>query len=321
MNPEPSPLVHTASPLHLPDLRGRLRSQVSLAGRCWFRVGGPAQWLLTPADDMDLAYALNHLPPEIPRTMLGVGSNMLVRDGGIAGVVIRLGRGFASITPDGQCLHVGAGALDANVARVAADHGIAGLEFLIGIPGTIGGAVKMNAGAYGREIRDIVTAITLMDGKGNRHTLSPEEAGFHYRRSTLPEGWIITGATLQGKPDDPAAITSRMGAISAAREATQPVHQRTSGSTFTNPPGQKAWQLIDEAGCRGLRVGGAEVSTLHCNFLINHGQASAFALESLGETVRQRVHANSGIWLDWEIQRIGKATTSNHQQAVQQADL
>ncbi len=289
----------------MPEVRGRLRPGVPLAPRCWFGAGGNAEWLFTPEDEDDLSRCLAQLQLSIPVTVIGVGSNLLVRDGGISGLVIRLGRGFTAISHDRHTMRAGAGCLDVNVARYAADAGIAGLEFLVGIPGTIGGAVKMNAGAYGGEIAHAATSLTAVDRQGKRHTLSAEEAGFGYRHSRLPEGWIVTEATFAGQSDSPAAIHHRMEAIAENRQATQPVRSKTGGSTFRNPDGHKAWALIDEAGCRGLRHGDAGVSELHCNFLINHGNATADDLESLGEEVRERVAARSGVCLEWEIKRIG----------------
>lgn len=290
----------------LPVPRGRLRENVPLAGRCWFGVGGAADWLFTPEDEADLADFLANLAPEIPVTVIGVGSNVLVRDGGIEGVVIRLGRGFAHISHESTQVTAGAASLDVNVARVAADASIAGLEFLVGIPGTIGGAIKMNAGAYGGEVAGVATLITAIDRRGNRHTIPAAQAGFSYRHSALPEDWIVTSATFQSVSDAPDAIHARMQEIASNREATQPVRSKTGGSTFQNPHPHKAWALIDAAGCRGLRHGDAGVSELHCNFLINHGKASADDLESLGEEVRARVKAHSNVDLQWEIKRIGR---------------
>lgn len=298
------------------QVRGRLRSQVALANRCWFQVGGPADWLFIPEDAEDLERFLQLRPRELPLFVLGVGSNLLVRDGGIEGVVVRLGRGFAGMdvlpsTNDGQRhIKVGAAALDLNVAQFAREHGIGGLEFLSGIPGTIGGALFMNAGAYGREIKDVLVEAIALDPQGQRHRLTPEQLGFTYRHSSLPEGWIFTEAVLQGEPAAVDDIAARMHKIAEDRAAAQPIKARTGGSTFTNPPGHKAWQLVDAAGCRGLTIGGAQVSEKHANFLLNTGTATAAELEALGEEVRRRVKETSGIELQWEIKRIGRVHSS-----------
>jgi UDP-N-acetylmuramate dehydrogenase len=288
-------------------LRGRLRAQVSLAKRCWFQVGGDAQWLFIPEDETDLAHFLQQRPASLPLTIIGVGSNLLVRDGGIDGVIIRLGRGFARIEahPD-NTLFAGAAAMDVHVAQVACDHARAGLEFLSGIPGTIGGALAMNAGAYGKEIKDILIEAYALDEHGNAHTLSPNDCGFSYRHSSLPEGWIFTGALLATTAGEHASIAAAIQQINDDRSASQPINSRTGGSTFRNPDGHKAWQLVDAAGCRGLRIGGAQVSEKHCNFLINTGSATAHDLETLGNEVKRRVKEHSGIELIWEIKRIGK---------------
>ncbi len=289
----------------LPAVRGRLRQNAPLAAVTWFRVGGPAEVLFRPADEDDLATFLKGCPEDIPVTVIGVGSNLLVRDGGVPGVVVRLGAPFASIEVEGDQIAAGAAALDASVARVAADCGLAGLEFLCGIPGTIGGAVRMNAGAYGREIVDCLVGATVIDRSGERRWQAAAELGLTYRHSRLAAGAVVTGVRLRGNADDPAAIGERMARIRSAREATQPVRSRTGGSTFANPPGEKAWALIDRAGCRGLAVGGAKVSEQHCNFLINTGTATARDLEALGEEVRRRVFEATGVRLDWEIRRVG----------------
>lgn len=289
----------------LPAVRGRLSEAVALAPITWFRVGGPAEVMFRPVDAGDLAAFLANKPADVVVTVLGVGSNLLVRDGGVPGVVVRLGRGFAGIAAEGETIVVGAGALDGNVARVAQDAGVAGLEFLSGIPGTIGGALRMNAGAYGSEIRDILVSATALDGGGREHRLAPADFGFGYRHCGIAEDWIFTGAVLRGRRGDGGAIARRMAEIRTARESTQPVRSRTGGSTFANPPGAKAWELIDRAGCRGLVMGGAQVSGQHCNFLINGGDATAADLESLGEEVRRRVRAATGVTLEWEIRRIG----------------
>jgi len=296
----------------LPPLRGRLTRDAALAGITWFRVGGPAELMFRPADLDDLQRFLAAKPAEVPATVIGVGSNLLVRDGGVPGVVIRLGRGFAEIRPEGARIHAGAAALDLNVAFAARDAGIAGLEFLSGIPGTIGGALRMNGGAYGREMTDVVVEGTALDGAGRLIRLSHGDFGFSYRHSSQPADRIFLGALLAGEPDEPAAIARRMVEIQGAREASQPIRTRTGGSTFANPrdpkaKGAKAWQLIDAAGCRGLRMGGAQVSEQHCNFLINTGGATAADIEALGEEVRRRVRETSGVELEWEIRRIGVA--------------
>ena len=276
----------------------------------WFRVGGPADLLLSPADEDDLAYLLARLPPEVPVLVIGVGSNLIVRDGGVRGIVIRLGgKAFGAIeTSADHRVIAGAAALDAQVARAAAEAGIDGLAFLRGVPGSIGGALRMNAGAHGGETRDTLIEARGVDRSGRVRTFSNAEMGFSYRHSEAPEDVIFTRAVFQGRPGDPEAIRAEMERITAAREASQPIREKTGGSTFKNPPGHKAWQLIDAAGCRGLAVGDAEVSVMHCNFLINRGGASAADIEALGEEVRRRVKASSGVELEWEIKRIGEAT-------------
>jgi UDP-N-acetylmuramate dehydrogenase len=289
----------------LPPVRGRYTADGSLANITWFRVGGPAEVMFRPADIDDLANFLTARPVDVPLTVIGVGSNLLVRDGGVPGVVIRLGRGFVEITASGDTVTSGAGALDLNTAMVARDAGIAGLEFLSGIPGTIGGGLRMNAGAYGAEMKDVVVSATALDGRGNRHQLDLAALGFSYRHSAIPEDWIFTAATFRGHEGDRAAIQRRMDEITAAREETQPVRTRTGGSTFANPAGHKAWELIDKVGGRGLQVGGAMVSEKHCNFLLNTGDASAGDIEALGEELRRRVKEQFGITLEWEIRRIG----------------
>jgi len=294
----------------LPPLRGRLTRDAPLSTITWFRVGGPAELMFRPADLEDLQSFLAAKPVEVPVTVIGVGSNLLVRDGGVPGVVIRLGRGFAEIHAEGERVRAGAAALDLNVAFAARDAGLAGLEFLAGIPGTIGGALRMNGGAYGREMTDVLVEGEAVDGEGRLRRLSHGDFGFAYRHSSVPEDWIFVWARLAGQPDEPAAIGRRMVEIQTAREASQPVRTRTGGSTFANPrdpkaKGAKAWQLIDAAGCRGLRIGGAQVSEQHCNFLINTGAATAADIEALGEAVRRRVRETSGVELEWEIRRIG----------------
>lgn len=290
----------------LPMVRGRLDAHAPLADLTWFRVGGPAEVLFTPADEADLADFLRATPPDIPVTVIGVGSNLLVRDGGVPGVVIRLGRGFSGLAvEEGALIRAGAAVLDVRVARFAADHGIDALTFLRGIPGTIGGALRMNGGAYGAETKDVLVEARAVDRMGNVTVLSNAQMRYSYRHCGAPDDLIFTQALLRGKPGDKAEIAAAMDRITAAREETQPVKSRTGGSTFKNPPGHKAWQLIDKAGMRGYAVGAARVSELHCNFLINGGGATAAEIEALGETVRARVRETSGIDLDWEIRRIG----------------
>jgi UDP-N-acetylmuramate dehydrogenase len=305
----PRPLIE-----RLPPVRGRLTANAPLAGITWFRVGGPAEVMFRPADPDDLCGFLAGLPGEVPVTVIGVGSNLLVRDGGVPGVVLRLGRAFAEIRVEDTGgeqvrLHAGAAALDLNIARTAAEAGIAGVEFLSGIPGTLGGALRMNAGAYGRELVDVVLGAEAVDRRGGLHRLAKAELGLTYRHSAVPADWIFTGATLAGSRGGQSQILDRLAEIQAAREATQPIRSRTGGSTFANPPGHKAWELIDRAGCRGLAIGGAMVSEKHCNFLINTGRATAAEIEALGETVRRRVREATGIELRWEIQRIGIAAS------------
>ncbi len=289
----------------LPAVRGRLTADAPLAGVTWFRVGGPAEVMFRPVDAEDLSTFLAAKPADVPVTVIGVASNLLVRDGGVRGVVIRLGRGFTEIAATGEVVRAGAAALDGNVAVVARDAPLAGLEFLSGIPGTIGGALRMNGGAYGAEMKDVVIGAEAIDGQGNRHRLSLAELGFSYRHCDVAEDWIFTAAELRGKPGDSAAIQTRMDEIAAAREASQPVRTRTGGSTFANPPGHKAWELIDSVDGRGLHRGGAMVSEKHCNFLINTGEATAADIEGLGEELRRRVHEKFGVTLEWEIRRIG----------------
>lgn len=301
--------VPTALIDRLPPVRGRLTCDHDLSKVTWFRVGGPAEVLFKPADADDLRAFLAARPSDVPVTVIGVGSNLLVRDGGVPGVVIRLGRAFAEVAVDGDTVTVGASALDANVAQAAQAAGLGGLEFLSGVPGTIGGALRMNAGAYGRDLADVLVSATVLDPTGTVHTLAPADMGLSYRHCTVPEDWIFTGGVLRGTPDAPAAIAERMEAIRTAREASQPIRTRTGGSTFANPgteaDGARAWELIDRAGCRGLRRGGAQVSEQHCNFLVNTGAATAADLEDLGEEVRDRVRATTGVELRWEIRRIG----------------
>jgi UDP-N-acetylmuramate dehydrogenase len=289
------------------DPRGTLRQNVPLAPLAWFRVGGLAERLFQPADVEDLAAFLAATPGDVPVLPMGVASNMLVRDGGIEGVVVRFGGPLAKIEIDGTTLIAGAGALDQRVAQEAQRAGLAGIAFMIGIPGTIGGAVRMNAGAFRGETRDRLVWAEVLDRKGRLHRLGNAELGFSYRHSALPEDWIVVRAAFALEPGDPSAIKSRMEEIKAEREAAQPLRVATGGSTFKNPPGHRAWQLIDQAGCRGLTRGAAMVSDKHCNFLINTGGATSADLEMLGETVRARVLAEHGIRLEWEIKRLGAA--------------
>jgi len=289
----------------LPAVEGKLAANASLRDQSWFHVGGPAEALFRPASIDDLATFLEKCPIDIPLTTLGAGSNMLIRDGGIAGVVIKLGPQFATIEQLGNTLIVGAAAMDLNIARAARKAGLGGLEFLCGIPGALGGALRMNAGAHGREIKDIVQSVTALDRHGNKHNVTVAELGYAYRHSEAPTDWIFTGAVLQGTPCDPALISEKMEKITGTRTDTQPIRERTCGSTFANPEGHKAWELIDKAGCRGLTIGGAKISEQHCNFMINTGDASASDLETLGEEVRRRVKEQSGIELRWEIRRVG----------------
>lgn len=294
----------------LPAVRGRLQAEAPLTRYTWFRTGGPAEVLFEPADEADLAHFLAALDTGIALTVIGIGSNLLVRDGGVEGVVVRLGKPFGGIAVQGKEIEAGAGAGDIAVAHAAREAAVGGLEFLRGIPGTIGGAVRMNAGAYGCEIADVLVRAQALDRSGKRHSLAPADLGYGYRSSQLPEGWIVTGATLRGYAAEREAIAARMAEITAEREGTQPVRSRTGGSTFKNPPGRKAWKLVDEAGCRGLRIGGAQLSEQHTNFLINTGSATAADLETLGEEVRRRVLEHSGIRLEWEIERIGRPAGS-----------
>lgn len=290
----------------LPQVRGRYTEGADLAKTTWFKTGGPAEILFRPADAEDLAEFLACRPSDVPVTVIGVGSNLLVRDGGVDGVVIKLARGFTKIQVEGNEVTASAGALDLSCAMAAQEAGIAGLEFLSGIPGTIGAGLRMNAGAYGGEIKDVLVQAKALDPNGRMHTLTPASMGFRYRGCTVPSSWIFTEAVLAGEPGDKVEIAKRMKAIQDAREETQPTRTPTGGSTFKNPDGQKAWQLIDAAGCRGLKRGGAMVSEKHCNFLINTGDATAADLEGLGEDVRTRVERHSGVVLDWEIKRIGQ---------------
>lgn len=289
----------------LPAVRGRLRADEPLAKYTWFRVGGPAEVLFEPADTDDLQLFLQHCPADVDITVIGGTSNILVRDGGIPGVVIRLGKDFADITVDGDEVTAGAAAADVNIARKARDAGLAGLEFMVGIPGVLGGALRMNAGAYEREISDVFVSATGITRTGAIVELASNDMGFSYRHSSVPDDVIFTSAVLKGTPDDRESIANRMQRIQVKREESQPVRTRTGGSTFANPDNKSAWQLVDEAGCRGLQMGDAMVSKQHCNFLINTGNATAADLEGLGEEVRRRVLQTSGTELRWEIRRLG----------------
>jgi UDP-N-acetylmuramate dehydrogenase len=290
----------------MPQLRGRLTANQSLAELTWFRVGGPAQMLFTPADEDDLAYCLARLPAELAVTVVGVGSNLIVRDGGLPGMVIRLSpRGFGEARAQGDIVTAGTATLDKRVAEVAAAADLAGLEFFFGIPGTIGGALRMNAGANGAETKDVLIDATGVGRDGQKHVVNNAGMKFVYRNSGVDASIIFTAARFKGTPAASEAIRARMNEVQAHREAAQPIREKTGGSTFKNPPSHSAWKLIDAAGCRGLRVGGAQVSEMHCNFLINTGDATAADIETLGETVRARVKENSGIELHWEIKRIG----------------
>jgi UDP-N-acetylmuramate dehydrogenase len=300
--PDITPELKTA----MPQLRGRLTANQRLAELTWFRVGGPAQMLFTPADEDDLAYFLKNLPKEFAVYVVGVGSNLIVRDGGLPGVVIRLSpRGFGETSVAGDIVSAGAAALDKRVAETAAAANLAGLEFFFGIPGTIGGALRMNAGADGAETSDVLIEASGVGRDGKKHVFTNAEMKFVYRNCGVDPAIIFTSARFRGMVASPEAIRARMNEVQAHREAAQPIREKTGGSTFQNPPGESAWKLIDAAGCRGLRVGGAQVSEMHCNFLINTGEASGHDIETLGETVRARVKENSGIELHWEIKRIG----------------
>lgn len=288
----------------LPELRGRLLANQQLGEFTWFRVGGPAQVFFMPEDDNDLAYGLRNLPADMPVTVIGAGSNLIVRDGGVPGVTIRLGRGFNAVQIDGERVTAGSAMLDAMVARAAQTAGITGLAFLSGIPGTIGGALRMNAGAYGGETKDVLIEARGVDRSGNIRSFSNAEMGFSYRHCGVADDVIFTGATFQGRTGNPDEIAAEMAEIKRKREASQP-RNRTGGSTFKNPPGHSAWKLVDEAGCRGMKVGQAQVSPLHSNFLISLDGCTANDIETLGETVRARVQEKSGVVLEWEIKRIG----------------
>ena len=289
----------------VPNLRGRLIANQPLAELTWFRVGGPAQVLFMPEDEQDLSYFLAHLPPDIPVTVIGLGSNLIVRDGGVPGVVIRLGRGFSNLaTEEGMRIRAGAAVPDVKVARAAQDAAVGGLSFLRGIPGAIGGALRMNGGAYGGETKDVLIEARGVDRGGHIRTFSNADMGFSYRHCSVSDDVIFTGATFQGRAGNADEIAAAMADIKSKREASQP-RNRTGGSTFKNPPGQSAWKLVDDAGCRGLRIGQAQVSELHSNFLISLDGCTASDIEALGETVRERVKEKSGVDLEWEIKRIG----------------
>ena len=290
----------------MPTLRGRLLANQSLADLTWFRVGGPAQVLFTPVDEDDLAYFLAHLADDLPVHVVGVGSNLIVRDGGLKGVVIRLApRGFGETSVAGDVVSAGAATLDKRVAETAAAANLAGLEFYFGIPGTIGGALRMNAGANGAETKDVLIEASGVDRRGNKVSFSNSDMKFVYRNCGIDSSVIFTSARFRGLPAAPEAIRARMNEVQTHRETAQPIREKTGGSTFKNPPDNSAWKLIDAAGCRGLRLGGAQVSEMHCNFLINTGDATAHDIEALGETLRERVKQTSGIELHWEIKRIG----------------
>jgi len=290
----------------LPRARGRLTANAPLAPLVWFKSGGAAQWLFEPKDVDDVSDFLAGLEPDVPVMGLGLGSNLIVRDGGVAGVVVRLGKPFAMVEQlDATTLRCGGGASGILVSSSARDAGIAGLEFLRSIPGTVGGFVRMNGGAYGREVKDVLVEAEVVLRSGERRTLAASALGYSYRHSELPDGAIVVGATFRGEPGAPEAIQAEMDRIAAEREASQPLRSKTGGSTFKNPPGTKAWKLIDEAGCRGLRIGDAQVSEKHTNFLLNLGEASAAEIEALGEEVRRRVREHAGVELEWEIQRVG----------------
>jgi len=291
-----------------PEVRGKLKADAPLAPLVWFKSGGKAEWLFEPADEADLVAFLSQLDPEIPVMALGLGSNLIVRDGGVPGVVVRLGKAFSKIEPlDEATLDCGGGASGILVSSTARDAGIAGLEFLRGIPGTVGGFVRMNGGAYGREVKDILVSCRVALRDGTIEEWPAERLGYTYRHSDLPEGAVVVSALFRGTPGDPAAIGGQMDAIAQAREESQPLRSRTGGSTFKNPPGHKAWALIDAAGCRGMTLGGAQVSEKHCNFLLNLGEATSSDIEELGEEVRRRVVRKTNIMLEWEIQRVGVA--------------
>lgn len=290
---------------NLPHVQGRYQSHALLSKHTWFQVGGPAELLFRPETEADLAIFLQQKPADIPVTLIGAGSNVLVREGGVSGVVIRLGRSFAKVMIEEKQIIVGAAALDRTVALTCADAGLSGLEFLVGVPGTIGGAVKMNAGCYGREVKDTLQWAEVMDSRGEIRRFSTQELNFTYRHSGVEQDHIVIRACFDLKSEDPKIIHHRLTQLLTEREKSQPVKGRTGGSTFKNPSGHAAWELIDQAGCRGLKIGDAQVSEKHCNFLLNLGAATAKDLERLGEQVRQRVFATAGVELEWEIIRLG----------------
>ena len=301
--PHPQPLPQAGGEK---IVRGKLKSDAPLAPLVWFKSGGAAETLFEPADRDDLVNFLQSLDPQVPVMALGLGSNLIVRDGGVAGVVVRLGKALAKVEAiDAVTLKCGGGASGILVSSTARDAGIAGVEFLRSIPGTVGGFVRMNGGAYGREVKDILVECEVVLRSGDVRTMTLDELGYTYRHSALPEQAIVVSATFRGSPGEPAIIQAEMDRIAASREESQPLRSRTGGSTFKNPPGHKAWALIDAAGCRGLTLGGAQVSEKHCNFLLNTGDATSSEIEALGEEVRRRVRANSNIMLEWEIQRVG----------------
>lgn len=290
----------------LPKIRGTYRANADLSKTNWFRVGGPAEVLYKPADDSDLAFFLSNTPLDINITVLGVGSNIIIRDGGIAGVVIKLGKGFTDITLEEDYIIAGAGVLDYNLALFAKENSICGLEFFSGIPGTIGGALAMNAGAYGTETKDVLISAEAIDRNGKKHILQNKDFGFKYRKNSLPNDFIFTKAYFKAEKGDKNTIEAKIKEIREKRESTQPINLRTGGSTFANHEGYKAWELIDKAGCRGMRIGDAVISEKHCNFMVNEGSAKASDLETLGEEIKRKVKETSGIDLSWEIKRIGK---------------
>jgi UDP-N-acetylmuramate dehydrogenase len=301
----------------LPRIRGRLTEGAPLAPLVWFKSGGTAQWLFEPKDIDDLSDFLAGLDPDVPVMGLGLGSNLIVRDGGVPGLVVRLGKPFATVEPvGGTSLRCGGGASGILVSSTARDNRIAGLEFLRSIPGTVGGFVRMNGGAYGREVKDVLVEAEVVLRSGERRTLPLDALGYTYRHSELPAGAIVVGAVFRGERGQPEAIQAEMDRIASEREASQPLRSKTGGSTFKNPPGHKAWKLIDEAGCRGLQLGGAQVSEKHTNFLLNLGAATSADIEALGEEVRRRVKAHSGVELEWEIQRVGMFADDAEQERV-----
>lgn len=291
----------------LPQVRGRFETHASLSNLIWFRTGGPAEVLFRPADEQDLQMFLRNLSPDVAVHVIGVGSNLIVRDGGVRGVVVQLGKTFSEIVVQNDKIKVGAGATDVALAHKAASASLSGLEFMRGIPGTVGGALRMNAGAYGSEVAEVLISACAIDRQGNAHEVTAKDLGFSYRHCSAPRDWIFISATFQAKTGDRALIQARMDEIQKTREATQPMRVRTGGSTFKNPPGHKAWKLIDEAGCRGLTMGGAQISPLHCNFLINTGDATSREIEELGNSVAVQVRKTHNIELEWEIERIGGA--------------